>query len=108
MTGSTINDLMQILNASDTILRYNSIIENDITQNGGTVLYSFNNIIIASEISEIFFKSLQNNTYIEYINSLPLKKYGDVNTNLINQLDISNLFLGGGGPSWLVGSLVLF
>lgn len=96
LTGSTnnIDDLIQTLNISNNILRYNSEVETSVKQNGGTVLYSYNNIIIASEISESFYNELQKNPYIEYIDSLPLKKYGDVNTDLINQIDVSKIFIG--------------
>jgi len=101
MTGTTItttianlDDLIKLLNASDTILRYNSSIEDSINKNGGTVIYSYNNVIIASEISEPLYITLKNNPYIEYIESLPLKKYGDVDTGLIDQLDISKVFIG--------------
>lgn len=96
LTGSTTNieDLIQSLNISNNILRYNSEVETSINQNGGTVLYSYNNIIIASEISDTFYNELQKNPYIEYIDSLPLKKYGDVNTDLINQIDVSKIFIG--------------
>ncbi len=95
-TGTTYNieDLIQSLNISNNILRYNSEIETSINQNGGTVLYSYNNIIIASEISDTFYNELQKNPYIDYIDSLPLKKYGDVNTDLINQIDVSKIFIG--------------
>lgn len=92
MTGITnVDELLSILNTSESILRYNSQIEEDISQNGGTVLYSYNNIIIASEINDALFAELQKNTYIEYIKDLPLKKYGDINYSLINQLDISKI-----------------
>lgn len=96
MTGMTnVDELLSILNTSESILRYNSQIEDDISQNGGTVLYSYNNIIIASEISETLFTELQKNTYIEYVKDLPLKKYGEIDYSLINQLDISKINISG-------------
>lgn len=96
MTGMTnVDELLSILNTSESILRYNSQIEEDISQNGGTVLYSYNNIIIASEINDALFTELQKNTYIEYIKDLPLKKYGDIDYSLINQLDISKIDISG-------------
>lgn len=95
LTGTTsIDELIQSLNISTNILRYNSEVETSVKQNGGSVLYSYNNIIIASEISEEFYAELQKNPYIEYIDSLPLKKYGDINTDLINQIDVSKIFIG--------------
>lgn len=96
MTETTnIDDLIKLLNVSDTILKYNSEIETSVTTNGGTVLYSFNNIIIASEITDSFFVELQKNPNIDYIEELPLKKFGDVDINLIDQLDIYKLSTDG-------------
>lgn len=86
---NNINELIEIMNISENILRYNSEIESDIKENGGIVLYSFNNIIIASDISDEFYNELKKNTNIEYIEDLPLKKYGDINYDLINQIDTS-------------------
>lgn len=97
MTGTTennINDLLELLNVSENILRYNSSIESEIKKHSGTVLYSYNNIIIASEISDDFYSELKNNPFIDYIQDLPLKKYGDVDGNLIDQLDVSKIFMG--------------
>lgn len=92
MTGITnVDELLTILNTTESVLRYNSQIENNILQNGGTVLYSYNNIIIASEISESYFIELQKNSYIEYIEDLPLKKYGEINYSLIDQSDVSKM-----------------
>jgi hypothetical protein len=92
MTGITnVDELLTILNTTESVLRYNSQIENNILQNGGTVLYSYNNIIIASEISESYFIELQKNSYIEYIEDLPLKKYGEINYALIDQSDVSKM-----------------
>ena len=57
MTGTTessINDLITLLNVSDTILRYNSDIEKSIRAHGGTVLYSYNNIIIGQKLLMFF------------------------------------------------------
>jgi len=80
-------DLLNALNmSSGTTLSYNSSIENIINTQGGTILYSYDNIIIASEITESFYNELSKNPYIEYIDSLPLKKYGDINYDLINQI----------------------
>ena len=87
-TGSTIDDLLQLLNVSDSILRYNSSIENNIRLNGGTVLYSYNNIIIASEISENLYNQLKIDSTIDFIESLPLKSYGEIDTSLIDQLNV--------------------
>jgi hypothetical protein len=96
MTGMTnVDELLSILNTSESILRYNSQIEEDISQNGGTVLYSYNNIIIASDINDALFAELQKNSYIEYIKDLPLKRYGEIDYTLLNQLDISKIDISG-------------
>jgi len=93
-TEASINDLVQLLNVSETILRYNTAIESSIRNNYGTVLYSYNNIIVATEISETLYNELQKNPNIEYIESLPLKRYGELDSTLIDQLDISKIFAG--------------
>lgn len=104
MAGTNIDELLSLLNssdillnASDTILRNKTSIEDDVKVNGGTVIYSYNNIIIASEISEEFFVQLQANPNIEFISDLPLKKYGNVDSDLLDQLDISKLFINTSG-----------
>jgi len=86
---SNINDLLISLNDVDSLLTTNSIVEDDIKFQGGTILYSYNNIIIASEISETYWNELQKNTNIEYIQELPLKQFGGIDYSLIGQL-ISN------------------
>ena len=93
-TGNTITDLLELLNATDTILQYNFEVENNIRINNGTVLYSYNNIIIASEISDSLYSQLQADSRIDFIQSVPLKKYGDITTSLIGQIDISKVFIG--------------
>ena len=104
MAENTINDLINLLNVSDTILRYNSEIEADIRTQGGTVLYSYNNIIIASEIDDAYYNELKKNPNIEYIESLPLKKYGDIDITLIDQIDQSKILLGGTGSGGIVNT----
>jgi len=82
-------DLLNVLNmSSGTTLSYNSSIESIINLQGGTILYSYDNMIIASEITDSFYSELIKNPNIEYIDSLPLKKYGDINYDLINQIKI--------------------
>jgi hypothetical protein len=88
---SEIDKMLELLNISEDLLRFNSEVESEIVNNGGTVIYSYNNIIIASEISEEYYIELQKNIYVDYIQPLPLKKYGEVSDNLINQINISNL-----------------
>jgi len=89
MTGTTqnnLNDLMDLLNVSSGILLYNSQIEDVIRKQGGTVAYSYNNLIMASEISENLYNELKKNPNIDYIESLPLKKYGEIDYKLIDQV----------------------
>lgn len=92
MSGTTnINELLDLLNIPEKMLRHNSSIEDYIKQNSGTILYSYNNIIIASEISDETYFSLQKNDNIDFIQDLPLKKYGDIDTTLIEQYDLSKI-----------------
>lgn len=94
MTGITnIDELIQLLNTSDTILRSNSEIEYNVRQHNGTIVYSFNNIIIASEVSEALYNELLKDPYVQYIQDLPLKKYGEIDISLINQLDPTKIYL---------------
>jgi len=88
---NNIDELLALLNTSETLLRFNSSIEKEISQHGGTVLYSYNDIIIASEISDNFFVELSKNPFIENIYEVPLKKYGDVDMSLIDQIDVSKI-----------------
>ena len=59
MSETNINELLQLLDDSNNILiadlTYSSLVEDSIKQNGGTVIYSYNNIIVASDISETFY-----------------------------------------------------
>jgi len=87
-------DLIKMLDVSNNILLYNSEIENIIKIHGGTVVYSYNNIIMASEISEELYGELKKNPNIGYLESLPLKKFGDIDYDLINQIDTTKIFIG--------------
>jgi hypothetical protein len=90
-TENDINTLIQQLDISEELLKFNSAIENDITLNNGKIVYSFNNMIIASEISDEYYTELAKNPLIESIYVVPLKRYGDINTKLIDQLDITKI-----------------
>jgi hypothetical protein len=46
---------------------------------------------MASEINEALYNELKKNPYIDYIESLPLKKFGDIDYNLIDQIDITKI-----------------
>jgi len=84
---TNINELLDLLSISGDTLRYNSEIEENITQNGGTILYSYNNIIVASEISDESYSDLMKNNNIDFLQDLPLKKYGNIDINLIGQFN---------------------
>jgi hypothetical protein len=90
-TELNIEKILETINISSDILSYNASIIDSIQQNSGIVIYSYNNIIIASNISDELLNELQKNPNIEYIQNLPLQKYGSVDYSLINQLDIQNL-----------------
>ncbi len=91
MDEKNINELLELLNLSENLLRFNSIIEKDIRQHGANVVYSYNNIIIATEVDDNLFAELKKNPFIEFIEDLPMKRYGDIDMTLIDQLDISKL-----------------
>lgn len=65
-------------------LTYNNEIEDNITKNGGKIIYTYNNIIIASEISDTYYTELAKSPYVENIYDVPLKRYGSIDKNLIN------------------------
>jgi hypothetical protein len=90
-TETNINELIELLGISEELLRTNTIIENEITKHGGKVVYSFNDVIIASEISDETYNELQKNPFIDSIYEMPLKRYGEIDINLIDQLDVSKL-----------------
>lgn len=97
MAEQNIEELLEILNLSENMMRFNASIEKDIKKHGGTVIYSYNNLIIATEIDDNLFAELKKNPFIEYIEDLPMKRYGDIDKTLIDQLDISkiNIILSG-------------
>lgn len=85
-TENNMAELLDLLDDTDTSLNPNSELETEIRNNGGTILYSYDNMIIASEVSDVLYEDLQKNDDIEFVQSLPLKKYGDVDINLIDQV----------------------
>jgi hypothetical protein len=94
MTGSTINDLLDLLNVSEDMLKYNSSIIESIGNNNGKIVYSYDNIIIATEINDMLYNELLKNPYIDFIETLPLKQYGGIDINLVGQtssIDFSNI-----------------
>ena len=71
-------------------LTYNNDITNNITASGGTIIFIKDNVIIASEISEMQYRELLQNTNISKIDVLPLKRYGyDFNTYIESDITSS-------------------
>ena len=62
-TEIDITTLIEQLNLSQEILMFNSAIEEDILKNSGKIVYSYNNMIIASEISDEYYNELAKNPY---------------------------------------------
>jgi len=58
-------------------LTYNDDITNEIISSGGTIVFTRDNVIMASEISEAEYRSLLNNPNILKLEVLPLKRYGN-------------------------------
>ena len=59
-------------------LTYSNDIKNQIVNSGGTIIFMRDNVIMASEISEAQYRELLNSPYIEKLDVLPLKRYGDI------------------------------
>lgn len=73
-------------------LTYNKEVISNITSSGGTIVFTKDNVIIASEISEAQYIELLKNPYISKIDILPLKRYGyDFNTIIQSDITSSNL-----------------
>lgn len=101
-TGATeldINILLEQLEISEEVIRFNTAVENDITKNGGKIVYSYNNIIMASEISDEYYNELSKNPLIESIYVVPLKRYGDIDNKLIGQIDLNKFTILTGSTS---------
>ena len=60
-----------------TNVTYVDEIKKQIVLSGGTVIHIKNNIIVASEISEAEYRELLKNPYIDKLDVLPLKRYGN-------------------------------
>lgn len=88
-TEIDINTLIEQLNISEDLIRFNASIENDIIKNSGKIVYSYNNMIIASEISEEYYTELAKNPLIENIYEVPLKRSGEIDLRVVGQMDIS-------------------
>jgi len=71
-------------------LTYSSDIKDQIVNSGGTIIFMRDNVIMASEISEAQYRELLNSPYIEKLDVLPLKRYGNVGVQYTKNTDISN------------------
>jgi hypothetical protein len=91
-TSSTnIDSLLDSISKSEDLLRYNSEIINNISENGGSTLYSYNNVMIVSNVSEELYNDLLKDDKIAFMQDLPLKQFGQIDYNLINQFDLETL-----------------
>lgn len=90
-SATNINELLNSAGISEEILRYNSEIIDTVTQNGGETIYSYNNVMIVSNISDELYNELLKDDKISFIQDLPLKQYGEIDFDLINQIDISTI-----------------
>lgn len=57
---------------------YNDYIKNNILISGGTIIFTRDNVIMASEISEEQYQALMNDPYVDKVDILPLKRYEGV------------------------------
>lgn len=74
---------MPAQNTLFTNLSYVNDIKEQIITSGGTIVFMKDNIIVASEISEAEYRELLNNPFIDKLDVLPLKRFGDVGVNFI-------------------------
>lgn len=67
--------------STQSTLFRNSTYVNDIKEliilSGGTIVFVKDNIIVASEISEAQYRELLDNPYVDKLDVLPLKRYGN-------------------------------
>jgi hypothetical protein len=71
-------------------LTYSGDIKDQIVSSGGTIIFMRDNVIVASEISEAQYRELLNSSYIEKLDVLPLKRYGNVGVQYTQNTDISD------------------
>ena len=84
-----------------TSLTYNDTITQQIIASGGTVVFTKDNVILASEISEEEYRDLLKSPYIDKIDILPLKRYA--NTGVQYVIDTSGTS-GSSGTSGTSGT----
>lgn len=59
-----------------TNLSYVNEIKDEIILSGGTIIFTKDNLIIATEVSEDEYRELLKNPYIDKLDVLPAKRYG--------------------------------
>ena len=64
-------------------LTYSNEIQSLISSSGGTIVFTKDNVILASEISEAQYRDLLKNPYIDKIDVLPLKRYANTGVQYI-------------------------
>lgn len=82
-----------------TELTYTTEIKNEIVKSGGTIVFTKDNIILASEISEAQYRELLKNIFIEKIDVLPLKRYGNEGIKYTIDEKSNNIVNDGKGKS---------
>jgi hypothetical protein len=60
-----------------TNLTYVDQLKDQITRSGGTIVFTKDNMIVASEVSESQYRELLKSPYVEKIDVLPLKRYAN-------------------------------
>jgi len=56
-------------------INFNSSVKSEIINSGGTVIFTKDNMIIASEVSEALYREMLKNPYIEKVDVISLKRY---------------------------------
>jgi hypothetical protein len=74
-----------------TSLTYNDEIKTTILRSGGTVIFTKDNILVASEVSEAQYRELLKSPYIDKIDILPLKRYRNDGITYIKNDNVSNI-----------------
>ena len=72
-------------------LTYSEDIKEEIVNSGGTIIFMRDNVIMASEISEAQYRELLNSPYIEKMDVLPLKRYGNVGVQYVQNTNVSEV-----------------
>ena len=56
---------------------YNDYVKDNILISGGTIVFSRDNVIMASEITEEQYRALLDDPYVDKVDVLPLKRYAN-------------------------------